>query len=209
MLAVIPAYRSYGLGYQLKLAQRERALASCIDTITWTYDPLQALNANLNFRKLGVTSDRYRVNYYGETSSFLHSTGTDRLWVRWDLSSERVEQRIEGGAIEGQPDSNADDIPLLLRVEPGDEPSKETVELASQMFLEIPVDINTIQKENRDRALNWRMKSREAFTRALAGGLYVEDFGIVTRKQKQVGRYLLSAKSDFSTWSLADLTPLS
>ncbi len=209
MLAVVAAYRSYGLGYKLKLAQRERALASGIDTITWTYDPLQALNANLNFRKLGVTSDRYRINYYGETSSFLHSTGTDRLWVRWELSSERVERRIEGRDIESLADTNCDDIPSLLRVEADDEPSENIVELASQMLLEIPADINKIQKENPALALNWRMKTRDAFTRALDGGLFVDDFVMVEHEQNRVGRYLLTAKSDFSTWSLADLTPLS
>ena len=209
MLAVIPEYRSCGLGYKLKLAQRERALASGIDTITWTYDPLQALNANLNFRRLGVTSDRYRVNYYGETSSFLHSTGTDRLWVRWELSSERVERRLEGRDIESLANMSGDDIPLLLRVEPRDEPSEDIVELTSQMLLEIPGDINKIQKENPALALSWRMKTREAFTRALDGGLFVDDFVVVERQQNRVGRYLLTAKSDFSTWSLADLTPLS
>lgn len=209
MLAVIPAYRSYGLGYKLKLAQRKRALASGIDTITWTYDPLQALNANLNFRRLGVTADRYRINYYGETSSFLHSTGTDRLWVRWELSSERVERRIEGRDIETLADTNCDDIPLSLRVGPGDEPSEDIVELASQMLLEIPADINKIQRENPALALSWRLRTREAFTRALDGGLFVDDFFMVQRQQDRVGRYLLRAKSDFSTWSLADLTPLS
>src|SRR5678815_3415512 len=61
MLAVKPAYRSLGLGLQLKLAQRTHALEKGIDTITWTFDPLQALNANLNFAKLGVVSDRYLV----------------------------------------------------------------------------------------------------------------------------------------------------
>src|SRR3977135_2331270 len=79
MLAVRPEYRSAGLGYKLKLAQRERALANGIDTITWTFDPLESLNAYLNVAKLGVIADRYRVNYYGETTSFLHSVGTDRL----------------------------------------------------------------------------------------------------------------------------------
>lgn len=40
MLAVRPEYRLHGLGYRLKLAQRERALANGIETITWTFDPL-------------------------------------------------------------------------------------------------------------------------------------------------------------------------
>ncbi len=81
MLAVKREYRSLGLGYKLKVAQREHALAEGINKITWTFDPLQSLNAHLNFTKLGVIADKYEVNYYGETSSPLHRTGTDRLWV--------------------------------------------------------------------------------------------------------------------------------
>ncbi len=82
MLAVRPAYR------KLKLAQRERALAKGIGRITWTFDPLQSLNAHFNFGKLGVVSDVYKVNLYGaQTSSFLHRLGTDRLWVNWLLES--------------------------------------------------------------------------------------------------------------------------
>jgi predicted GNAT superfamily acetyltransferase len=48
----------------------------------------------LNFAKLGVIADRYYVDYYGMTSSFLHRYGTDRLWVTWLLESERVEARL-------------------------------------------------------------------------------------------------------------------
>jgi len=61
--------------------------------MTWTFDPLQSLNAHLDFAKLGVVADAYKINFYGEsTSSFLHKigTGTDRLWVTWLLDSERV-----------------------------------------------------------------------------------------------------------------------
>ena len=87
MLAVKAEYRSQGLGYQLKVAQRKRALDKGISTITWTFDPLQAANAHLNFARLGVVADRYLVNFYGETTSFLHQSGTDRLWLTWMLNS--------------------------------------------------------------------------------------------------------------------------
>jgi predicted GNAT superfamily acetyltransferase len=86
MLAVRNAYRDRGLGSALKLAQREQALAHGIDLITWTFDPLQTRNAYLNFCHLGVTADRYLRDFYGETSSPLHASGTDRLWVTWHLS---------------------------------------------------------------------------------------------------------------------------
>src|SRR5215216_3815585 len=96
MLAVMPEYRNAQVGFNLKLAQRDFALGKGLDEITWTYDPLQSLNAHLNFGKLGVISRRYIVNFYGEeTSSPLHQGfGTDRLWVKWLLTSERVKERI-------------------------------------------------------------------------------------------------------------------
>src|SRR5688572_18923769 len=88
MLGVSKEYRSQNVGYLLKLAQRSAALALGVRRITWTFDPLQSRNAHLNFNKLGVIADRYLVNYYGETSSFLHRAGTDRLWVSWLLDRD-------------------------------------------------------------------------------------------------------------------------
>ncbi|BDC50434.1 hypothetical protein F183_A27500 [Bryobacterales bacterium F-183] len=90
MLAIKDSYRDKGVGHQLKLAQRDRVLAMGVDRITWTFDPLRSRNAHFNFRKLGVICDEYRINFYGEsTSSFLHGTGTDRLWVTWLLNQPK------------------------------------------------------------------------------------------------------------------------
>jgi len=96
MLAVSPAYRDHQLGYRLKLAQREWCVAHGIQRMTWTFDPLQARNARLNFGKLGALCDQYKINYYGETTSVLHQLGTDRFWLRWELTSDHVAQRITG-----------------------------------------------------------------------------------------------------------------
>ena len=83
-----PATRATtGLGLRLKLAQRERALAMGIDLIEWTFDPLQALNAHLNFAKLGVVVEEYEENIYGVSSSPLHSgSPTDRFVAVWRLT---------------------------------------------------------------------------------------------------------------------------
>ena len=92
MLAVKPSYRNFDLGRRLKLAQRDHVRAQGIELISWTFDPLQSLNAYFNFSKLGVIADRYLPNFYGEdAASFLHQTGTDRLWVSWFVSRERVD----------------------------------------------------------------------------------------------------------------------
>jgi len=107
MLAVRPGSRNLHAGIYLKLAQRIKALEQGLDEISWTFDPLQALNANLNFARLGVISERYIVNFYGEeTSSPLHrGVGTDRLWVRWLISTERVNRRI--ALVRGQEDGES------------------------------------------------------------------------------------------------------
>ena len=57
MLGVARDARGAGLGRRLKLAQREHALAMGIELIEWTFDPMQALNAQLNFARLGVARD--------------------------------------------------------------------------------------------------------------------------------------------------------
>jgi len=98
MLGIVTEFRSHNLGFLLKRAQREAALKLGVKRITWTFDPLQSRNAHLNFNKLGVIADRYYVDYYGVTSSFLHRFGTDRLWVTWLLESERVATRMQGAA---------------------------------------------------------------------------------------------------------------
>ena len=91
MLAVKPAYRNFDLGRRLKFAQRDHVKAQGIELISWTFDPLQSLNAHFNFNKLGVIADRYLPNFYGEdAASFLHQTGTDRLWVSWFVERKPV-----------------------------------------------------------------------------------------------------------------------
>ena len=91
MLGVVPAARDAGLGMRLKLAQRDRALAMGIDLIEWTYDPLQALNAHLNFARLGVVVEEYEENIYGESSSALHrGSPTDRFVAEWRLGAPHV-----------------------------------------------------------------------------------------------------------------------
>src|SRR5215218_8985687 len=57
MLAVKADYRNLDLGRRLKLAQREHVMAQGIGSISWTFDPLQSLNAYFNFSKLGVLAD--------------------------------------------------------------------------------------------------------------------------------------------------------
>jgi predicted GNAT superfamily acetyltransferase len=168
MLAVKPAYRNFNLGYKLKLSQREAVLAQGIKVITWTFDPLQSLNAHFNFTKLGVISNRYLIDFYGEEAvSFLHQTGTDRLWVKWLLTSDHVNERLKG------------ETPTFA-----DPPDK--------LLIEIPGNINAVQQQNPARAREWRQQTRRAFTNAINNGYTVVDFYRETRGEEKVGIYILS-----------------
>ena len=193
MLAVKSEYRNGDVGYRLKLAQRERVLAQGIDRITWTFDPLQSLNAYFNFCKLGVVSDSYKIDFYGaETSSFLHRAGTDRLWLTWILESGRVRNRLEGKS--NMCESQANMRPL---VEAGVDGWPRQISAnaglsGDQVIIEIPADINTVQRENPDQAVEWRKATRHAFSEALATGYIVEDFLRRPDGAHSVGVYLLS-----------------
>lgn len=91
MTGVLAEYRSRGVGWQLKLFQREDALARGIRRIEWTFDPLEFRNARFNLTRLGAISRCYLPNLYGVTSSPLHrGLPTDRLLAEWHLDSPRV-----------------------------------------------------------------------------------------------------------------------
>ena len=186
MLGIKAAYRSHSLGYLLKRAQREAAMALGVDRITWTFDPLQARNAHLNFNKLGVIADRYYVDYYGVTTSFLHRFGTDRLWVTWLLKSERVVSRIRS-AVSVEPPTELGELPRLVSVV-GQGPvlSKDSLG-APAVVIEIPGEADPE---------HWREATREAFTSALYAGYVVRDFFVEERGGQKVGNYVLQDLQD-------------
>src|SRR5262245_3548032 len=101
MLGVLDGSRNAGVGRELKLLQRERTLAMGLDLVEWTFDPMQAMNAHLNFARLGVVVEEYEENVYGESSSPLHrGNPTDRFVAEWWVREPHVERRIRpAGAI--------------------------------------------------------------------------------------------------------------
>ena len=195
MLAVHPEYRGSGVGYRLKLAQRQRALEFGVREITWTFDPLRARNAHLNFSCLGVISDDYRPDFYGpKTSSPLHRNGTDRLWVRWQLADTRVDARMRGR------DSRAENLDALKHLDPlvsfnGDgRPAMSDLQPAlarQRIAIEIPGDVDRMEAQDDPLARAWRLVTRQAFTESLRAGFVVREFVRSIRGQQGPGAYLL------------------
>ena len=156
MLGVIDAFRSDGIGHRLKTLQRERALAMGLDLIEWTYDPMQAMNAHLNFTKLGVVVEEYAENVYGESASPLHAGNpTDRFVAEWWIRQERIPpdpigaQRVNRLAPAGEWQVCAD-VQLDLD--------------ARRLMVEIPMGFTEMLSRAPDLALDWRLATRRIFT---------------------------------------------
>jgi len=200
MLAVRAPYRNSDLGYKLKLAQRERVLSlrtnhSRITEMTWTFDPLQSKNAHLNFAKLGVISKTYKVDFYGpETSSALHRNGTDRLWVKWPLTSRRVQTRLQGKDPRAEMLDALRTLQPLIQFNADGQPARTDLPAAllrQRIAIEIPSDIGLVEQKNPALAQQWRLDTRWAFTEALQSGFFVAEFCRTVRGRQGPGVYLL------------------
>lgn len=194
-LAVRESYRDSGVGYLLKLAQREKALGLGITELTWTFDPLRSRNAHLNFSKLGAISTSYRVDFYGSaTTSPLHANGTDRLWVRWRISEGRIGERLRGKAVRSEVLDSLAHLPPLVRFNGDGVPVEGDLAQAlrrQRISIEIPGDIERIESEDRELARRWRLATRRAFTASLEHGFVVTEFCRSIRGQQGPGAYLL------------------
>ena len=194
-VGVRSSYRSAGVGYQLKLAQRKQALAVGINKMTWTFDPLRSHNAHFNFCKLGVISDSYRIDFYGpQTSSTLHSNGTDRLWVKWYMDDPRVEERLRGRDVRVEVLDALAHIDPLVRFNGDGRPAEGDLAAAlsrQRVAIEIPRDIGRLEQDNISLAREWRRATRTAFTKALTAGFVVKEFCRSIRGQQGPGAYLL------------------
>jgi predicted GNAT superfamily acetyltransferase len=200
MLAVRAAYRNSDLGYKLKLAQRDRVMAiranGCrITDMTWTFDPLQSKNAHLNFAKLGVISQSYKIDFYGpETSSPLHRNSTDRLWVKWPLSSRRVQNRLQGKDHRSEMLDALRTLQPLIQFNADGKPHRTDLAAAllrQRIAIEIPSDIGSVELKDPALAREWRLETRWAFSEALRSGFFVAEFCRTVRGQQGPGVYLL------------------
>jgi predicted GNAT superfamily acetyltransferase len=195
MLAVREQYREYDLGTKLKLAQRERALALHLHEITWTFDPLQSKNAHLNFAKLGVVCDKYKVDFYGaSTSSLLHQNSTDRLWVKWPIASRRVEDRLRGKDHRAEMLDALSTVQPLVRFNGEGKPARSDLAAAlarQRASIEIPSNIGAIEQADPLLAKEWRQATRWAFSESLKANFFVAEFCRTVRGKQGPGAYVL------------------
>jgi len=174
MLGVLPEVRDQGLGRRLKLYQRERLLEMGIATVHWTFDPLEAKNAHLNFNRLGAIAEEYARDFYGsgQASPLHRGQGTDRLIITWHLSGERMERALAGEL----PDRLPGRLPGDLGADAGLPIANDLPEPRLPARVEVPAAIQTLKREHPEEAPAWRAATRRAFEALLAQGGTVRDF---------------------------------
>jgi predicted GNAT superfamily acetyltransferase len=194
-LAVRPEYQGLGIGKKLKWAQRKRALELGYDLITWTVDPLQAKNANLNIHALGAVTRTYLPNFYGMESALVLGPNipTDRFLMEWRIKEASVEMRRRGKLEE----SNQSFLPRALERKSNTDrglektpgrgakhaapekfalPGPPRLDLTEQRFLaEVPPSINALRGKP-DVIAAWQKALRSVLRHYFRQGYEADDF---------------------------------
>jgi predicted GNAT superfamily acetyltransferase len=178
-LAVLPAYRGRKIGSALKRAQWIEALRRGYKLITWTCDPMQARNANLNLHALGAVGRVYFDDFYGRTPALMLDDGvpTDRLLLEWRIATPRVRARMAG--VRPTPD-----LPRIVRAveakQGGEYPAifparPDLNRTEPRLLAELPRNIRDL-KVTPGLVGGWQKAVRTAFKHYFAAGYRLDDF---------------------------------
>ena len=177
LLAVLPQYQGQGIGKRLKWAQRDWALKLGYNRITWTVDPLQARNANLNIHTLGATTSTYLRNFYGMDSKLILGPGipTDRFLMNWSIREKRIADRRRGR----HETFEAKQLPFALEMKPGRTeclPGRTRLGLKDRLILaEVPSNIN-VWRDQHEPIGSWQRALRRVFELYFGRGYAAFDF---------------------------------
>jgi predicted GNAT superfamily acetyltransferase len=182
IMGILPEYQNQGIGYQLKLAQREAARRDGIRLITWTYDPLESRNGRLNIGKLGGICRSYYRDFHGPMAGRNAGLASDRFEAEWWITSNRVEGRVAqqrrpltldamrgaGAVVVNETSFDAAGLPI---------PPLEFAHSNNNLLLaEIPSNIQAIKSADLTLARQWRQHTRQLFEYYFAANYVVTDF---------------------------------
>ena len=178
MMAVEPRHRDKGLGFRMKLAHRQFALAQGIKSMCWTFDPLQSRNAALNLARLGARVEEYVADCYGQFPSVIEKgLPSDRFVVDWRIASARVARRLR----HGPPPVKGRHLPRVneTRVRSGGFLENRRIHLnlsEARLLVEIPTNTDAMRRKALPLARRWRMEARRIFQHYGKAGYRVVDF---------------------------------
>ncbi len=179
---VVREYQSRGVGFRLKLAQRDHVIRHGQSLVKWTYDPLQASNAFFNIGKLGAVCRTFKRNLYGSLEDSLNRGRlTDRFEVEWWVKRRRVQERIR---------SRHKTLKLVEALASGAEMANITERLRSgvrktvasrlslkreRLLVEIPESIVRVRESSLQLARSWTLNLRRIFENYFPKGYVATD----------------------------------
>lgn len=190
MLAIHPDFRNYGIGRQLKWAQRKWALNYGYTTMKWTVDPLEMKNGYLNLCKLGGFSKTYIPEFYGQMKDKVNKgISSDRLLLEWALDSDRAEKAVQGNTLS---DPAWQHYESLLQWELEDDlptPGQSSMITSAEGYLlAVPADIQKLKQLSPVLVQEWRLKTRQILMDAFQSGYTL--IGVL-RSETAVHHYVL------------------
>ena len=181
LLAVRPEFQGQGIGKVLKWAQRKETLRRGYEFLTWTFDPLQTRNANLNLQALGAISRTYFHNFYGLTPALCLGPGipTDRLLIEWPIREARVRRRARGGMKKEELDAGM--LPKALERRAKEEganprPGRPRLDLRDEtLVVEVPRAIGRL-RDRPETIAEWQGRLRRVMTEYFGRGYRADHF---------------------------------
>ena len=117
-LGVLPSHRRTGCAASLKRAQAVWARERGVHEVRWTFDPMRALNASFNLRKLGAIGIAFYEDFYGPRHDALNEgQRTDRLLVSYKPDALRPQTTGPAATVVVEPDAGdrvRDELQSLL-----------------------------------------------------------------------------------------------
>ncbi len=168
--------RGRGVGLALRQAERRDALADGVEVVREWVDPLRSRESHLLLNRLGAVGTVYARNVYGELSDRLHrGMATDRVCVEWWLRSPRTTALLDEGRPSSYLRAGLHEMVVATRTTAGPSGQRALSDVradvdATNVLVEIPVDVELLRDEDPAEARRWRLGTREVFERLLASG---------------------------------------
>jgi predicted GNAT superfamily acetyltransferase len=166
-VGVVGDHRHRGVGYALKLAQRQTCLEHGVTDMRWTFDPMVHRNTAFNLGALGARAAAFHPDFYGVMVDAVNDgDASDRLEAVWDLEQplpERRDPALTAGGATG---------PVLLEDRDG-RPHPTGLDPSPGSVLTVPTQYAVLRREDPDLGRAWRHAVRGILAAAYGAGLRV------------------------------------
>ncbi|MGJ9459239.1 GNAT family N-acetyltransferase [Oceanobacillus sp. CF4.6] len=173
MMGILKEYRKIGIGKKIKVRQAEIAKKMGYEMVTWTFDPLESVNAYLNLHKLGARGTDFKGNHYGDLQNeFSEGLPSDRIQIMWDIS----EPCREKDAVV------FDETKVLITMDVEKRPvindnfHVHYNKHSDVWFVEIPTNFQEIKQKDLELAKDWRQATKKVFNLLFDDGYQADDF---------------------------------